>query len=247
MTGIPASVSVLALAGGLICLGVLTVSAKAHAQPASSQTAATRLQFDIPAQALGDALDEYSRLTGVAVLIDDAYARRQSGAVRGSRTAADALRQLLAGTGLAARYPGAQSIVIYGPPDAASPAIAPSVEIVAASDIPGARMRNTDYGPYVGRVQSALRRVLCSSAATRPGAYRLALQLRLNVQGTVERVRLLDTTGEDTRDAAISRAVQALDVGASPPAGMPQPISILLLPEGPQSQADCASLARVGH
>ncbi|KAG1260719.1 hypothetical protein G6F66_014397 [Rhizopus arrhizus] len=62
--------------------------------------------------------------------------------------------------------------------------------------------------------------------------YRLALQLRLDDGGHVARMRLLDTTGSDRVDMAETRAITGMDVGAPPPAGMPQPVSVLLLPGG---------------
>ena len=56
-----------------------------------------------PAQELARALDQYSRATGVAVLVDSQLSRgRRSLAVDGEYTAADALRHLLGGTGLMA-------------------------------------------------------------------------------------------------------------------------------------------------
>ncbi|WP_426055821.1 hypothetical protein [Janthinobacterium sp. PSPC2-1] len=53
------------------------------------------LQFDIAAQPLGEALDWYSRRTGIAVLMDQRHAQRQSAAVRGAYAAGAALQILL--------------------------------------------------------------------------------------------------------------------------------------------------------
>lgn len=92
---------------------------------------------------------------------------------------------------------------------------------------------------YAAQVQQALRGTLCASAQTRPGSYRLALQLRLDSRGMVERFRLLSTTGEPARDAAVQSRVSTLSVGSPPPPSLPQPLVILLLPEGPGAQADC--------
>jgi hypothetical protein len=253
MTGNPASASVLALAGCLACLGILSATEQARAQPAdvvdmAGNAASGLFRFNISAEWLGEALDEYSRLTGLAVLIDSGHAQRRANAVAGVYTAADALQKLLMGTGLQARYADARSIVIAAQPaaqlatdDQAAPA--PDAVVVAAADIPGVRGDGADYRAYIGSVQQSLRTVLCASPRTRPGPYRLALQLRLDARGAVQRFRLLDTTGDAARDAALSRAVQALEVGAPPPAGMPQPVSILLLPEAPDAHTDCAPAA----
>lgn len=95
MTGSPASVHVLALAGYLVLLGFLTALGPVRAQPADGPV----LQFDIAAQNLGDALDLYSRRTGIAVLMDQRYTQRQSAAVRGAYAAGAALQALLRALG----------------------------------------------------------------------------------------------------------------------------------------------------
>jgi hypothetical protein len=248
MTANPASVSVLALTGCLLwgclaCMGTLLVAADAWAQvPASSDAmAANPIPFDIAAQDLGSALNEYSRLTGLAVLIDSADAKRPAGAVRGSLGADEALRQLLAGTGLRARHADAQSVVISPTNDPAPATALPPVGAAGGPDIPGITGRTPDFMAYIARVQQSLRDALCASPQTRPGPYRLALQLRLDARGMVERFRLLDTTGQAARDAAIARVLRRMAVGAPPPAAMAQPVAILLLPEGPSARSQCPS------
>lgn len=241
MTGSPASVHVLALAGCLVLLGFLATVGPARAQPADGAV----LQFDIAAQHLGDALDLYSRRTGIAVLMDQRYARRQSAAVRGPYAAGAALQVLLEGTGLQSRLSDAQAVIVYAP-TAASAAAAdlPPAAVVAAVDIPGAVQGGGDHLAYVSRLQHVLLGLLCRAAQTRPGGYRLALQLYLNRAGVVDRVHLLDSTGLRARDTAIARVVLGMRVGAAPLPSMPQPVSILLLPQGPGSEADCAAGAQ---
>ena len=237
MTGSPASVHVLALAGCLVLLGFLAAAGPVRAQPLDAGV----WQFDIPAQNLGDALDQYSRRTGIAVLMDQRYAQRQSAAVRGAYAAGAALQALLEGTGLQSRLSDAQAVIVYAPANAsATAADLPPAAVVAAADIPGATQGGGDHAAYVSRLQHVLLGLLCRAAQTRPGAYRLALQLYLNRAGVVDRVQLLDTTGLPARDKAIARLVLGMRVGAAPSPAMPQPVSILLLPEGPGSEVDCA-------
>ncbi|MDZ5633841.1 hypothetical protein [Janthinobacterium sp. GMG1] len=233
MTGSPASVHVLALAGYLVLLGFLAAVGPVRAQPADGAV----LQFDIAAQNLGDALDLYSRRTGIAVLMDQRYAQRQSAAVRGAYAAGAALQALLEGTGLQSRLSDAQAVIVYAP----AAADLPQVSVVAAADIPGATQGGGDHAAYVSRLQHVLLGLLCRAAQTRPGGYRLALQLYLNRAGVVDRVHLLDSTGLRARDTAIARVVLGMRVGAAPLPSMPQPVSILLLPQGPGSEVDCAS------
>jgi hypothetical protein len=241
MTGSPASVHVLALAGYLVLLGFLATVGPVRAQPADGAV----WQFDIAAQNLGDALDLYSRRTGVAVLMDQRYAQRQSAAVRGPYAAGAALQVLLEGTGLQSRLSDAQAVIVYAPAGAAAIAAdVPPVAILAAADIPGATQGGGDHAAYVGRLQHVLLGLLCRAAQTRPGGYRLALQLYLNRAGVVDRVHLLDSTGLRARDTAIARVVLGMRVGAAPLPSMPQPVSILLLPQGPGSEVDCAAGAQ---
>ncbi|PHV29441.1 hypothetical protein CSQ93_05050 [Janthinobacterium sp. BJB426] len=214
-------------------LGFLAAVGPVRAQPADGAV----LQFDIAAQNLGDALDLYSRRTGIAVLMDQRYAQRQSAAVRGAYAAGAALQALLEGTGLQSRLSDAQAVIVYAP----AAADLPQVNIVAAADIPGATQGGGDHAAYVSRLQHVLLGLLCRAAQTRPGGYRLALQLYLNRAGVVDRVHLLDSTGLRARDTAIARVVLGMRVGAAPLPSMPQPVSILLLPQGPGSEVDCAA------
>ncbi|SHH10883.1 hypothetical protein [Pollutimonas bauzanensis] len=71
---------------------------------------------------------------------------------------------------------------------------------------------------------------LCGSALTRPGAYRLAMQLRVGNQGQVTHYKRLDTSGSQARDQRIDQLLSGLRVGSAPPAGLAQPILILVLP-----------------
>jgi hypothetical protein len=66
---------------------------------------------------------------------------------------------------------------------------------------PGVTGKDADFLPYIAKVQATLRDALCAAPQTRPGTYRLALQLRLNSRGAVERFRLLDTIGHRPQTA----------------------------------------------
>lgn len=237
MRCIPAPFRVLALAG--VCLmcpdAPALAAAAAGARPASApadRLAGERHDYALPAQSLGDSLEAIGHAAGVAVLTEERHARRRAPALSGRYSVLEALRVLLAGSGLRIRQTDGAAIVVYEP--------APAAPVVAAGDIPGARGRGADFSGYVGRVQKALLRTLCGNASARPGAYRLALQLRLDDAGQVTRLRLLDSTGSARVDAAVTRALQGMEVGAAPPAGMPQPVSVLLLPGG----ANCPAAGR---
>ncbi|MGJ7530270.1 STN domain-containing protein [Variovorax sp. GB1P17] len=247
MTANSASVSVLALTWCLAGAAALFAVRGVHAQPQEQQQLSVpalqaapvaQIEFDITAQRLGDAIEAFSKATGLDILIDGEQAQRSSSAVRGTLTAMEALEAMLSGTGLEARYANAGSIVIRA---ARTPGVATRAAGGEATAIEESGFSTGDgaHRAYAAQVQQALRGSLCESAQTRPGGYRLALQLRLDAQGAVERFRLLSTTGESARDAAVQRKVRGLAVGAPPPPSLPQPLVILLLPEGPGAESDC--------
>jgi len=100
--------------GSSLCCGVAAAQAprptpRFVAAPAAVRAVAdttTRIRFRIPAQPLPRALGDFARQAGIRVEVDLAAAgTATSQAVAGSLTTAEALRQLLAGTGLAARFP----------------------------------------------------------------------------------------------------------------------------------------------
>lgn len=100
--------SALVLAG---CLGSGQVLAASGSSASSEQSA--RQHFDIPAQPLAGALNQFSRQSGWEVGYTAELARDLgSAAVRGELTAADAIVQLLAGTGLGFDYSGANAILL---------------------------------------------------------------------------------------------------------------------------------------
>jgi hypothetical protein len=243
MTGTPASASVLTLVACFVLIAAMTTLRSAQAQNATltASTPAGLIHFDIAAQPLGDALDAFGRATGLSVLIDSRNSVRDAPALHGAYSESGALAALLAGSGLHAAYPDSRSIVIEGIAQDAPVPAAPPARSVAAADIPGVIVGGQDFRDYAARVQSAVQRALCRVPQTRPGSYRLALQLDIDARGRVAQLRLLDTTGNAARDAAIARVVQAVDVGAAPAASMPQPIVMLLLPQGPLAQLDCAA------
>jgi len=241
-----ASVSVLTLAWCLAGTATLFAPDGARAQAAGSNPpvamqAGTRIEFDIGAQRLGDAIAAFSRATGLDVLVDGEDAQRPAGAVRGRLTAAQALEALLAGTGLEARHATATSVVIQAARGPAAPAWQPGTEAPEFEES-GFHGGDVLYQSYAAQVQQALRASLCGASETRPGGYRLALQVRLDARGTVERFRLLSTTGQTSRDAAVLRKVRTLAIGTPPPASLPQPLVILLLPEGPDAESACADV-----
>ena len=180
-----------------------------------------QLQFDIPAQALREALFAYTKATGLGVLIDDDMTSgRRSASVRGSLTPELALKALLAGTGLDYQYIATAAFTLIPAP------------IVPERD--SSRDEN-----YFRTIQSVVKSTLCSRSLTLPGGYRVVLQLWISVSGVVLRSALLSSTGNAVRDRMLPQLLDGLPLGVAPPAGLPQPVTLIILPRAPDVTQDC--------
>ncbi len=240
-----ASIAVLAAA-----LASVALHGAAWAQASSTSLADSAagddgpVALDIPAQPLAAALKLFSQRSNLSVMAQSSLLdQRTSTAVHGVLAPRDALLRLLDGTGLEARFPSSRAVAIVPSPAASSgpnPAGAPLSFEIAESAIDGIHHGGADYGPYVASMQAALIGALCRSPLTRPGAYRLAVQLRVGPAGDVSAFRVGGSTGDASRDAAVGRAIRSLAFDA-PPAGMPQPVTILLRPAQGNVVPGCTS------
>ena len=188
------------------------------------------ISFNLPPQPLGEALDAYARETGMAALVDQhLVAGRRSSGVRGLLTADQALRILLAGTMLSVRY--------------ASPG-AFTLEPAAAMTVPEPRGRakreaaGRNHRSYFADLQEDLAELLCRRPETRPGGYRLGLQLWIGPAGTIMASHLLASTGDDRRDDSIRNLLGSAKVAAPPPA-LPQPVTLILMSYPADQSPDC--------
>jgi hypothetical protein len=213
----------------LIWVGALPIAVNPPAQAqvlGRSLKGDEQINFNIPSQPLADALYAYTAATGVEALAEGALlANLRSSEVRGKLKAEEALQLLLSRTGLTARFVDSGSFTLVPTPTP------PAAD--APSDIPR-------YATYSAMLQNAAKRALCRQADARPGYYRTAIQIWIAPSGSVERVVLVSTTGDVATDKALSDLFGALSLGA-PPAGLPQPATLLILPRRPAS--DCASVS----
>lgn len=197
--------------------------------------------FAIPAQPLGLALENFSRATGLAVMLDSRYADRPSEGLAGRYPPETALGYLLRYTGLKARwYPASRAYGIVAEVRSLA-AIAPSPTAIA-----GVLDRGNNFFAYVGYVQKRLLGRLCQAPQIRPGAYRLAMQLWIGGQGEVRRVHILSSTGNEQRDEEILKAVQGFHLGLIPAKEMPQPMTILLQPDQSDGAQSCLGPSKAG-
>lgn len=206
-------------------LGLLANAA--NADPAAADM---RMTLHIPAQELARALDQYSRATGVAVLVDSQLSRgRRSLAVDGEFTAADALRHLLGGTGLMARYARADAFTLQA-------AQVEDLPVPTDKPTPAAAAVNRSYATAV---QAAIERKLCRSPLTRPGSYRAVFQVWVGRDGVVQHNRLVTSTGDVRRDNALVESFRNLTIDRPTPSALRQPVTLLLLPESSGKRMEC--------
>jgi hypothetical protein len=219
----------------LLCIAwMLAPALLAWAGTGAAPEASTHL-FDIPAQPLPQALQLYGETTGVAVLID---ARMLGGlrstAVSGRHAPLPALQRLLQGTGLTPRFvDGGGFTLVAGETPASSGAGPANAGTPSATDPAASRRRAARV------IQQSLETVLCGARATRPGGYRIALQLWLDpANHRVSRADVMEGSGDPRRDAAILRRVDDL-VMPGLPADLPQPVTLLLLPHAAGRTPPC--------
>lgn len=206
----------------IVTLMVMTHQAIAHAL----------IRFDLPEQPLETALVTFGGLTGYSVLVaSNLAAGRKAAAVVGDFEAREALQKLLVNTGLVARYSGSNAFTL-----------APDNEAVTAppgiADEGKANRVSLGKGSYAMVLQSSITRILCRAQPDAFGRYRVAFQMWINRDGSVQDTRLLESTGMPERDALLQKALRNSAMDAAPPASLPQPISILLTPR-PDPAADC--------
>lgn len=180
------------------------------------------LDFDIPAQALATALDRYAAISGWPILFQAALVTgRRSSAVQGRFAPEAALRRLLDGTGLKPERAAG------GPADAYTLA----------------EVRPQNHGAvdfqYGAWVQERLWQTLCADPRTAPGGYRVLLRFRVDGRARIHDVRLLTSSGDRARDAALRERLERTRVGRVPPAAMAQPLTMLILPAGTAGGPRC--------
>jgi hypothetical protein len=224
---------------GMVALAAWLASGASAAEPPRAvpaaghgrDMAASRMDFDIPPQPLATALAAYGAATGIAVLVDGELATgRTSAAVSGLHAPREALRLLLEGTGLVARYASPTAFTLAREEPVAKP----------SADKRSTASPGPEWLGYAAVVQSTLQRALCPSAQTRLGQYRAAMQVWIDKAGVIRRVHLLASTGIGARDAAIARTLSDLVIDGRPPAGLPQPLTLLLAPTADGLPEDCA-------
>ncbi|MGJ7606822.1 secretin and TonB N-terminal domain-containing protein [Variovorax sp. LT1R20] len=191
------------------------------------------LRFDLPAQPLEISLSVFGRLTGHSVLVASSLtAGREAAAVQGDFAPREALQRMLAGSGLAARYIGADAFTLVPVPSWPS-----ARERRADENAPKADAAAAQAG-YAAVLQASITRVLCIAQPDVFGRYRLGLQIWIDAAGLVNEAHLIEGSGFAQRDALVLATLGSLQMDAPPPPGMAQPVTILLTPRADPAR-DC--------
>lgn len=182
------------------------------------------LEFNIPAQPLASALERYGDATARNALYNsNLVIGRRSTAVQGMFSPEAALTRLLEGSGLSATPVTATSFALFAAPQGIKP-------------LPPSAITN-----YYGRIQASLHDALCAAGAARPGNYRIGMRLWIDSAGNVMRDERINSTGLSDVDAAIDQALRHLAIGARPPAELAQPVSVVIVPQGPGVTMSCGN------
>lgn len=204
------------------CMAALALSLVCHHVRASAE-----ILFDLPAQSLKVALEKFDASTNMSVFFSSELAAgKVSSAVHGFFVPHQALQMLLEGTGLTIQSVADDAFVLI--PVAAKAA---HVNPVAASA--------SRY--FDGLVQEGIRKALCAREDLALGSYRLAMLVKMGQDGQIQEARLLDTTGNRQRDAAIVSEVQKVRL-SQPPSTPEKPFVILIKPRAKKEKPVCTSV-----
>ncbi|MES2032173.1 MAG: STN domain-containing protein [Pseudomonadota bacterium] len=191
----------------------------------ASETLASLRAYDIVAQPLDAALNAYIRSSGTQVFYETALtAGLTARQVKGQLTPEAALLELLSGTGLVARRTDVDAFVIVSIPRSqaarATPAARPGLQFITA-------------------LQSGVVDALCRTERTRPGAYRVAVELWIAETGAIQRASLIGSTGDTGRDRALIAVLSGVPIGMAPPPNSLQPFILSIGARVPGETGDC--------
>jgi TonB-dependent siderophore receptor len=146
-----------ATAGAAALMGMTAMAAVLAPAPALAQSAAVRHSYDIAAGALGPALNQLGRASGVAISYDAALVSgKTTRGVHGSHSAAQALEILLRGTNLRATADGAGGFVIAAAPPVARGGDNPRRTPVARAATAPAAIGGEEIVVTAGKFQNSL-------------------------------------------------------------------------------------------
>ena len=86
------------------------------------------------------------------------------------------------------------------------------------------------YTAYAGLIKTQILDLLANDPKVRSGSYTVNVRIWVRSDGTLERARLMSSSGNAERDRAIEAALARMNrLSAAPPPNMPQPISLRIV------------------
>lgn len=217
------------LPAGLILAAAL-VAAPCTAPGACAQASGAdqRAAFDIPAQSLDAALAQYFRLTGVQLLYDSALtAGRRSSAVHGNYSRREALRLLLRGTGLIARYSRSDAAIITAPEARDTAPLVPLGRVVVREQVMLPRLSAIQRMQFYGQLENELQAHLRADKRTDRLTFHARVSIRIGAGGALEQVRIDRGSGDPRADRLLAEVLNGKTVSL-PPEGIAQPLLVAL-------------------
>ncbi len=224
----------------LICLGLAVIGWFAPEFSVNAQQVddGAVLQFDIPAQPLASALRLYSNEVQLRLFYDSSLMEgRQSPPVHGAMSARVVLLKLLDGTGffVTSLEPGTATIL----------SSAPQGDNVHEK-FAAMKSKAAQFSSYFSDVQAGLRAAFCRSPETQVDKEERIIRLWIAPSGAVAHAELISSMGKQAQDDAYAAAIRNLVIDEPPPANLPQPITMMVLPRNSRMAAECDRLAATG-
>lgn len=219
------------LARTMAAVAAIALPAPAIAQPAP---ATNERRYDIPAGPVARALAEFATVSGVNIIYQQSLAgERHSTRLTGMFSAPTALRRLLEGTGLSARFTSPTSAIIYvagrPPPPRLQAAAAGTVSLrLEMAEVRAPLMIGSpDRGAFNRYAQSVQREIL--ERLKQDGAYagrrfRIEIGVTVDRTGRIADVALLRPSSEPAWDEQVRRLLVGETLNAPPPEGLARPM-----------------------
>ncbi len=208
--------------------------ADAQRQDAGALSAELPVTFAIPSQRLETALKAFASAARVELFYESSViAGQQSFSIHGTFAPEVAMRMMLQGTGLSSTSFDRGTITI----------LSPAAKGQEPADLKRARLGVAEFSPYLALVQTSLDQTLCHAPVAAGDPDELFARLWISPVGGVQRADLLSGTGSAERDRFYLTVLATVSIGERPPAAMPQPINLMLMPKKTRRSAACLGSA----
>lgn len=203
-----------------------------HANTAQGARAPQTSSYNIPSQPLNRALAHYARVSGIDVAYEsDLATGRISNPVLGAHTPQTALRVLLLGTGLSARFTGSRSAIIFLKHEKAASSVGVAADPLLRLDAAQVRaplLIGKDgsllFRHYAQTVRDAIRAILSREPDYQHRKFSAQVSVLIDSQGRVAAVSILRGSGDQKLDNKLNELLIGHRLSSPPPADMAQPL-----------------------